>query len=105
MRASYVYSATMRVSHQTNVNQLSNEGALVRPSRIHETSGQAGTATFLAGHNDPSQPDWTNAMQYALNVSLVFDDHSDAERAEIQLAATVFDGLESIWSAVEEVAW
>ena len=44
-------------------------------------------------------------MQYVVNVSLVFDLHGDAEQAEKELATTVFNGLESRWSVVEEVRW
>jgi hypothetical protein len=53
----------------------------------------------------PSKPDWTNAMQYVLNVSLTFGYRGDAEQAETQLATTVFNGLVSTWSEVEEVRW
>ena len=46
-----------------------------------------------------------NATQYVVNVSLIFGNHSDAEQAEMQLAATVFNGLVSSWSEVEEARW
>ena len=46
-----------------------------------------------------------NAIQYVLNVSLTFDYRSHAEQAETQLATTVFNGLVSSWSEVEEVRW
>ena len=53
----------------------------------------------------PSPPDSTNAMQYVLNVSLTFGCPGDAEQAATQLATTVFNGLVSSWSEVEEVRW
>jgi hypothetical protein len=53
----------------------------------------------------PSQPDGTSATPYVLNVSLTFGCHGDAEQAETQLATTVFNGLVSSWSEVEEVRW
>ncbi|HWT47913.1 MAG TPA: hypothetical protein VN255_04785 [Mycobacterium sp.] len=40
-----------------------------------------------------------------MNVSLTFGDRRDAEEAEIRLATTVFDGVVSSWSEVEEVRW
>jgi hypothetical protein len=43
--------------------------------------------------------------QYVLNVSLAFGCHGDAEQAKTQLATTVFNGLVSSWSEVEEVGW
>jgi len=46
-----------------------------------------------------------NATQYVVNVSLTFGDRRDAEEAEIRLATTVFDGVVSSWSEVEEVRW
>ena len=46
-----------------------------------------------------------NAMEYVLIASLVFGDRADAERAEKYLATTVFNGLVSSWSEVEEVRW
>jgi hypothetical protein len=46
-----------------------------------------------------------NAAQHVVNVSLIFGNHSDAEQAEMQLAATVFNGLVSSWSEVEEARW
>jgi hypothetical protein len=44
-------------------------------------------------------------MEYVLNVSLAFGSHGDAEQAETQLATTVFNGLVSSWSKVQEVRW
>jgi hypothetical protein len=44
-------------------------------------------------------------MQHVLNVSLTFDYRGDAKQAETQLATTVFNGLVSSWSEVEEVRW
>jgi hypothetical protein len=44
-------------------------------------------------------------MEYILNVSLTFGFRGDAERAEKQLATTVFNGLVGSWSEVEAVRW
>ena len=44
-------------------------------------------------------------MPYVLNVSLTFGHRSDAELAEKDLATTVFSGLVSSWSEVEQVRW
>jgi len=46
-----------------------------------------------------------NPTEYVVNVSLTFGDRGDAEQAETQLATTVFNGLVSSWSEVEEVRW
>ncbi|HYB82059.1 MAG TPA: hypothetical protein VED43_10490, partial [Mycobacterium sp.] len=53
----------------------------------------------------PSRSDRTNATEYVVNVSLTFGDRGDAEQAEMQLATTIFNGLVSSWSEVEEVSW
>ena len=42
-------------------------------------------------------------MEYVLKVSLTFGFRGDAERAEMQLATTFFNGLVGSWSEVEAV--
>jgi len=60
---------------------------------------------FLRGTSNHHNQIGKNAMQYVLNVSLTFGYRGDAEQAETQLATTVFNGLVSSWSEVEEVRW
>jgi hypothetical protein len=54
---------------------------------------------------DVFDADWAGTATYVLNVSLTFDYRRDAEQAETQLATTVFNGLVSSWSEVEQVEW
>jgi hypothetical protein len=57
---------------------------------------------------DVFDADWSGTAtltEYVLNVSLTFDYRRDAEQAETHLATTVFNGLVSRWSEVEEVTW
>jgi hypothetical protein len=66
--------------------------------------GEGGSTEFLRGtsthHNQILEE---NAMDYVLNVSLTFGFRGDAERAEMQLATTFFNGLVTSWSEVEAV--
>lgn len=66
--------------------------------------GRAARGSSCAEH-PPITTRLDNAVQYVLNVSLTFGCRGDAEQAETHLATSVFNGLVSRWSEVEEVRW